>query len=185
MKHEVYFHGIEIKRYTVMLNEGEEIPVDGKKVPYDYGLRLSTYIPRHSLGVRIPHGGGAASHIYADETDLLVGVMIFFSDSRNSPRNPRIEIAGRIHSDTFRMVVTAYKSTKHFANFVDILRNESPLFLHLVLEIDQSESRYLADETTLLPNNEIRIKGTGSFTLSTTDEEVGEGESQAAPGGGQ
>lgn len=157
----------EATNYLVRL-DGEPIErQDGTKIPFEFSVDLTGYGEgrlRYSL-----------ENNESESWNGLVSIsfQIIFTNSRNSPRLPEIEIiTGDVTKEPLSLSVRirSFKPTKYFQNYVDILRNESPLLFALEGEIDEKRSKFANwDKRKIIYSND-------RCSLYSKYESIGEGE---------
>lgn len=119
------------------------------------------------------------------ETDIYA--RIFFSDTRNLPEPTTF--AGSMDGASFYVKHSLYLPTRYFEIYLDILRNESPLYLHSSCEIVEDTSVFLNEESNGIrqsqeielnsKNNKMASHTKTSIYINTEEEPVGEGESKS------
>ncbi|MFK8009387.1 MAG: hypothetical protein AB8H03_23705 [Saprospiraceae bacterium] len=172
------FHNLSFTTYSINLCDGKEFQrEDNENIPYDFLINIYSSMDNPTLGLNL--SPSSTSFFYPFNT-LILNTQFYFSDSRKSPRKSSFEISSYPSSDVSFLNAKVYKGTKFFQNYVDILRNEAPLFLNFSGKINTNGSNY----TELLKNgvfskdSNFQIKANGSATISTRSEKVGEGEDE-------
>ncbi|MFK7775357.1 MAG: hypothetical protein AB8F94_24670 [Saprospiraceae bacterium] len=175
VKHSIVLNNFSFSNYTIKLCDGKEFRrEDNEYVPYDFLISIVASIDNPGVGLEL--SPGSTSFFYPFDT-LPFYINLFFSDSRKLPRKPNFDLdsMGGIYSS---LIGNTYKSTKFFQNYVDILRNEAPLFLNFFGKINEKKSNYnsLLEGNRSTKNRRFHIKASGSIMISTSAEKVGEGE---------
>ena len=181
---DVAYADVKFDTYRTCLSDGDvhldRFRDERPEIPYDYGVMLSASWDG-SLSVLFRRRDSVGIHSYTEEVEHRVSVEIYFTDSRKAPKKSGLDIYGTTYLSRpmIQTILTTWKATRHFANYMDILRHESPLFLSFGGRIDDTKSTYhKPGSTELVEIPEIRVTAKGCrLTITSYKEEVGEGES--------
>jgi hypothetical protein len=167
-----------LDHYDIQLSSGSYFQFDhySPPMPYDFKIHHHFFVEDKQLQIGFKRGN-TTTFRYTDKTRFFVNVNTYFTENLGAGNHPLIRISGSRYG--IMLDVFNFQDSKWFGYYVDILRNESPLFMDAFCQINDAKSKYHElNSMDLLPISEIDIEGSGTVNITSLDEPVGEGEIQ-------
>jgi hypothetical protein len=141
-----------------------------------------------NMGLTAPdEEGGYGEGIGPCKLDNIIAKFLF-SDDLHTPE-PRIEVLSSYDNSSFDVSLWAYLPTRFVGTYLDILRNESPLYVKANCEISEEMAEYLDSDMNILRETDITLTNRSkkmsevvkpAIFITSDDEPVGEGESRTS-----
>ena len=178
----VYFTNIPVDEYRASLETGRTIRVNNRGLQWNYDYHISQFLSQDDTRMRI---GSTTENVinfqYTEPASIRFEIRWYFIDGIAQAYSQAF-IFGRSlppEGNEISVGIYAFQKRKSFSNYIDLLRNEKPLFLSINCKIDEDASTYRenTDGMQLRPLGQIDIRGLCGLSLGTSREDVGEGES--------
>lgn len=173
---------IQIENYNSSIGTGANGRVNKKGLTWKAESEISMYTQLQNTSLTVGIQNGSVTNFgHTDRTSITIEARFYFVKNIGQPYAQAFISGSPGHlPDEHEISIGLYifHRNNQYERYIDMLRNEGPVYLQFSCEIDEDQSNYrtFGPNLDLLPIEQIQIRGLSKVSLNTNGEEVGEGE---------
>ncbi len=184
MNHATIHPRIQIKNYNSKIGTVADVRPNNRGRSWNYESQISVFTQIDNTALTLGFKNESVTNFkHTPPTNITIQTRFYFiKDIGQSYAEAFISGSPELIPDESSISIALYVFLKdtQYERYVDMLRNEDPVYMQFFCDIDENESNYKTESTPieLLPVERLKIRGLCSVNLNTSGEDVGDGENE-------